>query len=95
MGDILAIITYSHTPFIKSTVKSNKKSFTYTLYYASEVQHHNSELAVIYSTGCTLKKATFTVDKSTGYTDLKLREPNAYNPYRPNMNEEILKEFSY
>ena len=104
-GDILSVINYGNRKIIKSEIKDNKESFIYNLYYIeksySGPKPNSLGLApdVITAEFYFLVKATFTVNKLTGETDLDINQ-NYYqgymdykNSYYPCMNIEIIKLF--
>lgn len=105
-GDILAVINYGNNKIIKSEVEDNGGSFTYNLYYISKSYSgpnpDSSGLVAAVITGehYSLEKATFTVDKSTGKTNLDIKQSSYQgymdykNSYYPCMNVETIKSFS-
>lgn len=105
-GDILAVINYGSKKIIKSEVKDNGGSFTYNVYYISKSYRGNDPDSsgtvadVITEENYSLEKASFTIDKSTGMSDLAIN-PDSYqgymdykNSYYPYMNSEVIKSFS-
>lgn len=106
-GDILAVLNFGRNKLIKSTVKENAQKFTYNLYYISishsgPVPDSPSGLveAVITATNYSLKKATLTVDKTTGKINLDINQGSYLgymdykNSYYPRMNAVTIKSFS-
>lgn len=105
-GDILAVISYGNDKIIKSEVEDNGDSFTYNLYYISKSTilptPDSSGIAptIILGEQYFLEKATFTVDKSTGKTNLNINQSSYQghmdykNSYYPYMNTETIKSFS-
>ena len=105
-GDILAVMNYGSKKIIKSEVEDNGGSFTYNVYYISKSYRGNDPDSsgtvadVITGENYSLEKAGFTIDKSTGMSDLAIN-PDSYqgymdykNSYYPYMNSEIIKSFS-
>lgn len=105
-GDILAVINYGNKKIIKSEVEDNGESFTYNLYYISKSysgpKPDSSGLAPAVITGehYSLERASFTIDKSTGKSDLSIKQSSYQgyldykNSYYPYMNIEIIEAFS-
>ena len=105
-GDILAVINHGNEKIIKSEVENNGRSFTYNLYYISKSysgpDSDSSELVADVITGehYALEKASFTIDKSTGKSDLSIKQSSYQgdldykNSYYPYMNIETIKSFS-
>ena len=86
-GDILVCSNYSIESFIKSEIIRDKDKFEYKCYYVdksytSPKPVNGMSLAVI--TGCKyyLDEISFTIDKTTGETDISIEE----NPYVNNSN---------
>lgn len=105
-GDILAVLNCGNRKLIKSIVEDDGKNFIYELYYISKSYSgptpDSSGLApdVITATHYSLVKATYTVDKSTGKTDLNINNDSYQgsmvykNSYYPRMKIETIKYFS-
>lgn len=105
-GDILAVMNCEKSKIIKSEVEDNRRTFTYNLYYISKsysgTDSGNSRLspAVLGKENYSLNKAGFTVDKSTGKTDLSINKGSHQgckdykNSYYPYMNVETIKSVS-
>ena len=99
-GDILSVINCGNSKIIKSEIKDNKESFTYNLYYISKnFSKQNGVDKYLYGVNYYLKKATFTVNKSTGKTDLYIKQKSFLgdvdykNSYYPYMHVETIKSF--
>lgn len=105
-GDILAVINHGNEKIIKSEVEDNGRSSTYNLYYISksysgpDPDSSGLVAAVITGEHYSLEKASFTIDKSTGKSDLSIRQSSYQgyldykNSYYPYMNIETIKSFS-
>ena len=99
-GDILAVINYGNKKIIKSEVEDNVESFTYNLYYISKSYNPKPGNYVTSKEYYSLEKASFTIDKSTGKSDLSIKQSSYQgymeykNSYSPYMNIETIKSFS-
>ena len=107
-GDILSVINYGNNKIIESEVKDNEESFIYNLYYVFESSRLGGsngssgfDTQEINITGVDyfLNKATFTVNKLTGKTDLDIKQGSYQgymdyeNSYYPCMDIETIKSF--
>jgi hypothetical protein len=83
--------TYQRIDFIKSNVDETLTTYTYNVYYIEETLHNTSMFWGLDETyNYDLCKSSFTVDKITGKTDLKVDKD--YIQYSDWMNKEVLKE---
>lgn len=79
-GDLLAVLNMNRDTLIKTSIKENKNTFTYTVYYVSSSSYGPSAdrngiaPAVIKGVNYYMDKATLTVDKITGKTNLTLNK---------------------
>lgn len=98
-GDMLTIINFGNEKLIKSEVKDNGECFVYDVYYADKMAIGPDMLDVITEEKYFLNKASFTVDKSTGKTDLYINQSyyqgymDYKNSYNPRMNIVNIKSF--
>lgn len=105
-GDILAVINYGSEKLIKSEVEDNGEIFTYNLYtilktYSGpDLGSSNFDIDVITGENYYLRKATFTVNKLTGETNLDIKQGSYQgymeykNSYYPCMQSEFIESFS-
>lgn len=105
-GDILAVLNFGVNKIIKSTVEEDEQKFLYNVYYIeisySGPDSHDSIVVstVITATHYDLKKATLTIDKTTGKINLDMHQGyylgnmDYKNSYYLRMNVENIKSFS-
>lgn len=105
-GDLLAVLNMNRDTIIKTSIKENKNAFTYTVYYVGRSYYGPSAdrngiaPAVIKGIIYYMDKATLTVDKTTGKTNLTLNkggyvENMKYkNSYYPQLDTKTIKTYN-
>lgn len=105
-GDLLAVLNTNRDTIIKTSIKENKNTFTYTVYYVGRSSYGPSAdrngIApdVIKGVNYYMDKATLTVDKITGKTNLTLNkggyvENMKYkNSYYPRLDTKTIKTYN-
>ena len=105
-GDLLAVLNMNRDTIIKTSIKENKNTFTYTVYYVGRSYYGPSAdrngiaPAVIKGVNYYMDKATLTVDKITGKTNLTLNkggyvENMKYkNSYYPRLDTKTIKTYN-